>query len=553
MAQTLQLNPGESLGPQAPAAPQLAAGESLGPQAQPPAQGAQPTVEAPKAPQSFAERMNDMIQGTAKGVLEGAKNEAIGTVGGAESLIGQAINKIPGVGEYLAPSSGLERERQLLVDHAKAPQGTAEKVGGGLMEVAEWEAGEGALAGLAKMAKVAKLAPELLQLAEKFPKTYKILAGGAKGAAVGGALGASKAAGEGKDAGEAIDEGKDSALAGGAIGATMGAVEGLTSKDSKAARSLVNKSVGANTRDVTFANPAVGILGEGIKTPLTGDLEQYKGALRSGKTEAEAMQAAGGRIAAVGRSINEIKPQLDALLDGSKARISVNDAIIKPLTAAQVEIDNHLAMGRDEKDIAIGKLEDLQREMTLNLGKFMSPKEASAIKSAIGDRVNWGGTSAVTDEVKPVYRQLYGSLKQAVHDAVPGSSGYDERLTNLMAARSDLLKSARQEEVSSTVADSGHILPFFQRELGRVIPAIHALFAWAPTRATVGAGATSAVRQSGFRGAVEQIPGIPLLEEGYVRFRASSDGSIHEVPTEQLGAARRIDPGLMVMPREEKA
>jgi hypothetical protein len=52
----------------------------------------------------------------------------------------------------------------------------------------------------------------------------------------------------------------------------------------------------------------------------------------------------------------------------------------------------------------------------------------------------------VTDEVKPAYRDLSGSLKNAIHDAVPGAASLDERLSNLMAAQKDLLQLSKLEE-----------------------------------------------------------------------------------------------------------
>src|SRR4029077_4523219 len=106
------------------------------------------------------------------------------------------------------------------------------------------------------------------------------------------------------------------------------------------------------------------------------------------------------------------------------------------------------------------------------LGKTITPFEASEIKSAIGKRINFQGTIAVTDEVKPVYRELYGSLKTAVHTAVPEAAEADERLTNLMAAHDDLLKEARKEEVEGTPAESGRIVPWLQTQAGRIVPAL---------------------------------------------------------------------------------
>jgi hypothetical protein len=57
---------------------------------------------------------------------------------------------------------------------------------------------------------------------------------------------------------------------------------------------------------------------------------------------------------------------------------------------------------------------------------------------AIGDRLNWGATTGVSEELKPVYQALYGSLKTAICTAVPKGRNLHDRLTNLYAAKSDL-------------------------------------------------------------------------------------------------------------------
>jgi hypothetical protein len=57
---------------------------------------------------------------------------------------------------------------------------------------------------------------------------------------------------------------------------------------------------------------------------------------------------------------------------------------------------------------------------------------------AIGDRLNWGGIADVSEELKPVYRALYASLKTAILIAAPEAQNFHDRLTNLYAAKSDL-------------------------------------------------------------------------------------------------------------------
>ena len=56
----------------------------------------------------------------------------------------------------------------------------------------------------------------------------------------------------------------------------------------------------------------------------------------------------------------------------------------------------------------------------------------------IGDRLNWGGPSDVSEEIKAVYRGLYGSLKTSILNAVPEAQNLHNRLTNLYAVKSDL-------------------------------------------------------------------------------------------------------------------
>jgi len=68
----------------------------------------------------------------------------------------------------------------------------------------------------------------------------------------------------------------------------------------------------------------------------------------------------------------------------------------------------------------------------------ISPLEANRILMAIGDRVGWGRAAGISEELKPVYRTLYGGLKNAIRDAAPESQSLHERLTNLYAAKADL-------------------------------------------------------------------------------------------------------------------
>jgi hypothetical protein len=233
----------------------------------------------------------------------------------------------------------------------------------------------------------------------------------------------------------------NSALVGGAFGAggaLLGGVPGAISK-TKFGRSLVNESVGATGRDVIYGNPAKALLNERIITPATGDIEAAKAG--------QGLIDAGGRLGQVSQRVMQLQPQVNAALSASQKTISISDAVDKPLMQAFNDIVGNSAMTAPEKQAAISQLGDLQQSLHSGLGSDITPLQANQLKNQIGARVRWTGTNQVGDEVKPAYKAVFASLKNAVNDAVPEVADLNERLTNLHAAQDDLLNLSRNEEV----------------------------------------------------------------------------------------------------------
>lgn len=272
--------------------------------------------------------------------------------------------------------------------------------------------------------------------------------------------------------GQSLKESGENAGVAGGSDLLLGSLPWLA--QSKLGRGMINESVGAAARDVTYGNPAKALLNEGINSPLTGDIEKYKVALRSGAPPNQALVKAGGRMGAVSARINQLAPQLNATLGASQTPIAVADVIDKPLQDAASQIIGNRAMTTTEKDTAISQLGALQQSLKEGLGQYISPLEANQIKQQIGDRVNWGGNISVTDEVKPAYRSVYGALKNAVNSAVPEASGLNERLTDLLAAQGDLKKLMGMEEVGQGRGALGSAVTGIARRAeavgGRLIP-----------------------------------------------------------------------------------
>lgn len=211
-----------------------------------------------------------------------------------------------------------------------------------------------------------------------------------------------------------------------------------TVADTKVATATTTPSAKAPLRDLTYGNAAKAMVDEVIWNMAAGNCQVYRTALEQGKSAAEAAQAAGGQVAVVHRKISDYTFKLKAVLSESKAMINVAEALDKPLEQATLEIISNGAMSDLEKDAAIQQLGALQAWLKHGLRGSITPVEAHRIILAIGDRLNWGGPADVPNDLKAVYRALYGSLKTAIRSAVPEAQNLHDRLTNLYAAKSDL-------------------------------------------------------------------------------------------------------------------
>jgi len=206
----------------------------------------------------------------------------------------------------------------------------------------------------------------------------------------------------------------------------------------KVGRAKTDPSVKSPARDLTYGNSAKAMVDEVIWNMATGDYQAYKTALQEGKSAKEAAQAAGGQLAVIHQKISDYTLKLEAVLSESKATINVGEAIDKPLEHAVLEIISKDMMSDTEKDAAIQQLGAIQEWVKQGLQGDITPLQAHGILLAIGDRLNWGGTTGVSEEFKPVYRTLFGSLKTAILAAVPEAQNLQDRVTNLYAAKSDL-------------------------------------------------------------------------------------------------------------------
>jgi hypothetical protein len=206
----------------------------------------------------------------------------------------------------------------------------------------------------------------------------------------------------------------------------------------KVKRETVEPSVRESARDLAYGDGTKALVDETLWNMEPGDFEAYSAALRQGKTAAEAAQVAGGQLAVVHRKISEYTLKIEAVLSKSKVVISAADVIDKPLERAMLEIIGNSAMSDTQKDAAIDHLGAFQEQMKRDLNREITPLQAHRIARFIGDRANWGATSDLSEELKPAYRAVYTTVRNAIRAGVPQAHDLDERLANLYAAKSDL-------------------------------------------------------------------------------------------------------------------
>jgi hypothetical protein len=206
----------------------------------------------------------------------------------------------------------------------------------------------------------------------------------------------------------------------------------------KVERPIADAPAKSPVRDLTYGNPMKAMVDEAIWNLATGNYQVYRAALQQGSSAAEAAQAAGGQLAAVHRKISDYTSKLEAVLSESKAIISLADAVDKPLENAVLKIIGSGELSDLQKDAAIEQLGALQKWVKHGLQGNVTPLQTNPIILAIGDRLNWGGIADVSEELKPVYRALYVSLKTAILTVAPEAQNFHDRLTNLYAAKSDL-------------------------------------------------------------------------------------------------------------------
>jgi len=554
--------------PAASAAPTPSAGAST-PSAPPQTVQFDRPVPPATNPSDVGGQPQDARAGLGYGILKGA--------GDTVSGVAHMINKIPGIGETLAPKAGIGA-----LDQMDKSNTTAESVGKGVEGIAEFAAGDEALSGLAKAAKITALAQkypliaETLKLAKTHPAIAKILTETAKGGIVGGAQGAVKGAQEGDAVG-----GAEAGAGGGAAGGLAGGVIGETAGG-------VAKWLGEKTGMIPDVTRDAGI---GMK-PRKGDINAIDNFVRIAPKLDEVNQAEPAstiedwanhaQTVREGVYKNTVEPLLatygDRPLSGidiaNRIRADIPETMKKfsPEKAAAVEEFANQFLPGQKFNLTAGEAENdiqhLNAELTATGYWKLDPSARAALLKTNPDIVKFQAAGdAIRDE-------LYGKLgdwQAADHVANPvdmasAKKDYGAARSVENNLRGQINVQNRQSKISlkeaiglaAGVATGGlhgaavAALPVLDKtfnsgpaSFGRAVKAVAR-----PTEGIapkVVAGATAA------KNAGEAVAANAGAQLGRIFFTAS-DGSTHSIPDNEnaLAHAKSIDPNLQVHPAPQQ-
>ena len=542
-----------------------------------------PGTEDSSAAQSGAELPNSVFgnadtNSVAGNLVAGFSKEANKSAQGLIDLANKANRKLGGVGGDI-PSLPVTQLGENL-----DTKGTAQNIGGGVENIAEFAVGDEALSGLAKAAKIVELGDKYplikrtLELAKQHPVIAKMIGEAGKSAVVGGAQGAVKGAAEG-DAATGAKEG--------AIGGAVGGVVGTA----------LSEGMGAAAR---WAGEKVGLIPNVVKDasvgmkPRKGNVNAVQDFLRIGPKLDEINVANGGGAAThedwanIAKEAREsvyqdkVEPLLQQYGTRPLSGIDIKNRIsadipetlkkVSPEKAAQVEQFAQQFMPGQVFQLTANEAEQyiqhFNAELTATGYWKLDPSSRSALEKVNPDIIKWKAAGdAIRDEL---YSKL-GDWQVADHVANPvdmraAKLDYGAARNVENELRGQINVQNRQSKISlkdviALAAGIAHGGPG-----GAVIAALPVADKIFNSPAASFGRAVKAVGRPGEGAAARVVQGVSALHSAVPKasemigaeaprlFFTASDGSQHSIPDNEnaLAHAKSIDPGLQVQPAPQQ-
>jgi hypothetical protein len=501
------------------------------------------------------------------GVGEALKQAGQGVLGGVlqtTSGLGGLIHSIPGVGPAIIPSEGLMQETAKARELTQTP---LQKVGEGAETIAEFSGGEEALGLLGKLGKVPTV---LLELAEKYPKTAKLLMSMTKGATVAGGQGAVK---ESAPGGAGTLKGAEAGAIGGAVGGAGSELVGAVAKPvgeamgvGTSAEQDAMRAAQPGKRNYRFIEDwglakdrLVDELEQGGKFKDFQDAADRIGDVRQKLWNSEVKPAVdkhaaeelfpanvvGGPVASVGGGDNPVSRSIRSRV--TPAMQKVNKQSATAIEKFAQKFDGPMNIGDAEQT-----LEHMNAELTdMGYWKKTPPERAAAEKAnpAIASRV--AATQALRDS-------LYDRLDTLGEKGIQDLKREYGAIANIeKEIRGQVNVQGRQRPISlkqiigltagishgGALGAAATVAPLLDKLYNDPVELLNR----GVSKSAPDSAVTSAVKDVARGTAIVGKKAAPALTGQLVRFMAS-DGSIHDIPSENLDEAKKRDKGLQVMP-----
>lgn len=312
---------------------------------------------------SFLSRAGEMGSNLLQGVGEGFLQPAY--------TIARGLNKIPGVGEYLAPSEGLPGMKQVVT-----PENTTQKVGAGLEQGAEMYATGGPLR-------------ELASAAPKLPWLARMAA-------------------EGVNTGANAFMHGQSPETGAAIGfGTQGLGEVASALAPKLAESALGVGYRMRGRGRAIGEAALDLGGNRPSTLLSNSAGQISDLT----SELESRAAAASQSGAQG-STQPATQYLDSQIAKFQAR---NSPFAKTLQSLRDQLTMNQYTGQ-------------------SIPQNLSPSEILELKRGVGDTINsW--EPSLQKSIAPIKQRVYGLLDAELDRTVPGAADLNQQISSLIPVK----------------------------------------------------------------------------------------------------------------------
>lgn len=367
----------------------------------------QTVTEERPAPRDKKEKEKEGVRGGA-GVVVGAGKAALRTVGSATELMGNIFNLgLKALGAEKVPENDWVSES---LQHSEIFQshGFAEKAGSVGFEVGTYAAPATKVAKAGKAVGVAetlvKRFPKMSSLAKRSPKTLNFMAKEMVTTAPIAAI----------HEGEFNDNVLNTVIASSALpmfGAALKKISTMTGKArDKFAEKLVNSMIKPRKIDFAYgSNPGRAIAQEGI---IAGDFDTM--------------------LTKINSSLDDKFGKLTSLVQKSKNTVDTS-AALKPISEALKTAQK----ARRTNAAIISRLTNMAEDIAENFQPGQMPAlQAVSMKRYLGDLARYTGAPSDDKLVNKAIQKSYSNIKRKIEDAVPGTKKLNQRISDLLSAKS---------------------------------------------------------------------------------------------------------------------